>query len=44
VAPAERATSTQVLVMLGLAALTVAAGLVVAWRAERTARLWRPDR
>jgi hypothetical protein len=44
VAPAERVTSTQVLVMLGLAALTVAAGLVVAWRAERTARLWRRDR
>lgn len=33
-----------VVVMLGLAALTVTAALVVAWRAERAARLWRPCR
>ena len=43
-APAENATSTRVAVMLGLAALTVVAAIVVVWRAERTARLGRRGR
>jgi hypothetical protein len=44
VTPTEGGTSTRVTVMLGLAALMIVAALVVAWRAERAARSWRPGR
>jgi hypothetical protein len=41
VAPPDSGIPVRVVVMLALAALTVAASLVVAWRAERVARLLR---
>lgn len=43
-APADTGISTGVAVTLGLAALTVAASLLVAWRAEGMARLARTGR
>jgi hypothetical protein len=42
VTPTEGGTSTRVAVMLGLAVLMIVAAIVVAWRAERGARPWRP--